>query len=363
MDFELHSSSPSNKDLMSSSQSTPSPIVHHMLQNMNYQGKGLGLHEQCILEPVHVRVPPYSYGFGYTPQGKQSKDVGNSSMHPKSTFHHKSHHIPKSYVAIPHPSSYKYQKHVTIHLPPSTLPPLLPTPNIPPSTFPSLLPTPNILLIHPSINLLKILIMTNQCTHCLNMKLPLIPPYPWDSKEKIWMPLPIKRNIIRILMPSDIKEKNQIKIHLKGYINPYFQKKRPKIKWFGSLRKRKASQMRHPHLKNANHPLPPHIPTPFKNLIFHPIRKIKVMKILSLCGYLKHFVTHLLRKHLHCFLHHHLIKSFNIYHSVCKYWSWFPSIPHFHIPPFPHLSSIILHISPTILSLWSMLLDKALIHL
>jgi len=44
---------------------------------------------------------------------------------------------------MPPPSSNKCQKHVTMHLPPSNLPPLLPTPNIPPSTLPPLLPTPN----------------------------------------------------------------------------------------------------------------------------------------------------------------------------------------------------------------------------
>jgi len=37
--------SPSNNQLKSSVQTTPSPRVNRMLQNMNYQGKGLGLHE------------------------------------------------------------------------------------------------------------------------------------------------------------------------------------------------------------------------------------------------------------------------------------------------------------------------------
>ena len=124
-------SSPSNKELVSSVSPTPSPLVHCILQNMNHQGKGLDLHEQGILEPIHVKVPPHSYGLGHTPQGHQSQDVGTSSMHPKSTFHHTAYRTPKKYVAIPPPSSYKCQKHVTIYLPPSTLPPFLPTPNIP----------------------------------------------------------------------------------------------------------------------------------------------------------------------------------------------------------------------------------------
>jgi len=106
----LSTSSPSssNKELMSSIQITPSPTVHHILQNMNYQGKGLGLHEQGILEPIYVNVPPHSYGLGYTPQGKQCNDVGTSSINSKSTtFHRTSHHITKTYATIPPPSSYK----------------------------------------------------------------------------------------------------------------------------------------------------------------------------------------------------------------------------------------------------------------
>jgi len=58
------SPSPSNNKLKSSPQSTPSPIVHRILQNMNYQGKGLGLYEQGILEPIHVKIPPRSYCLG-----------------------------------------------------------------------------------------------------------------------------------------------------------------------------------------------------------------------------------------------------------------------------------------------------------
>lgn len=134
---------------MSSVQNTPSPIVNCILQKMNYHGKGLGLHKQGILKPIHVMVPPCSYGLGYTPQGKQFQDVGTSSMHPKSTTsHRKPYHIPKTYMAIPPPSSYKCQNHVTIHLPPSNLSPLLPTPKFPPSTLPPLLPTPKFPIIH-----------------------------------------------------------------------------------------------------------------------------------------------------------------------------------------------------------------------
>jgi len=62
------SPSPSNNKLKSNSQITHSPTVDRMLQKMNYQGKGLGLLEQGILEPIHVKIPPpRSYGLGYTP--------------------------------------------------------------------------------------------------------------------------------------------------------------------------------------------------------------------------------------------------------------------------------------------------------
>jgi len=144
----LSTSPSSNNELKSNVQSTPSPIVHRMLQNMNYKGKGLGLYGQGILEPNHVKIPLCSYGLGHTPQGKQGQDVGNPFMHHKPTTFHRTPHLPKTYVANPPPSTYKPQKHVTIHLLPSTLPPLLPTPNIPPSTLPPLLPTPNIPIIH-----------------------------------------------------------------------------------------------------------------------------------------------------------------------------------------------------------------------
>jgi len=120
----------------------------------------------------------------------------------------------------------------------------------------------------------------------------------------------------------------------------------------------------HPHLKNPNHLspskrlFPSKTSIPFKN----PTSKIKALKILNLCGFLNHFINHLLSKHLHCFLHHHPIKSFNVYHGVCKHWSWFPFIlKHSHMPPSPHPSSIILQIFP-ITFLWSMLLHKPFIH-
>jgi len=126
------SPSPSNNELAASVPTIHNPTVHHILENMNYQGKGLGLHEQGILEPIHVNVPPPSYGLGYIPQGEKSQDVATFSTPPKSTtFHHTSYPIPKTYVAIPPPSSYNCQKHVTIHLPPSNPPPLLLTPNSP----------------------------------------------------------------------------------------------------------------------------------------------------------------------------------------------------------------------------------------
>jgi len=127
--------SPSNNGIASCVLNNKYPVAHPMVQNMNYHGKGLGLHEQGILEPIHFNIPPRSYGLGYIPQGKQSQDVGTTSMPSKSTsFHpksHASHCTTKTYVSIPPPSSHKSQKHVTIHLSPSTLPPILPTPNIP----------------------------------------------------------------------------------------------------------------------------------------------------------------------------------------------------------------------------------------
>lgn len=254
---------------------------------------------------------------------QQSKDVGTSSMHPKSTFHPKSHtsyHTPKTYVAIPPPLSYKSQKHVTIHLPPSTLPPLLPTPNFPPSIylhcFQHLIALSFNTLTHLPINPLKILIMTNQCTHCLNMKLPLIPPYPWDSKAKILMPLRIKEKILRALMPSDTKTKNQRKIHLTRNQNLYPQKKKPKLKWFGYLRikQKKSSQMGHPPLKNPNHPLPPHIPISFENIKFlYPTSKMKIIKILSLCGYLKYFIiNHIIYIYIDVHIFSHWLSGFSL---------------------------------------------------
>jgi len=194
-------------------------------------------------------------------------------------------------VATPPTSSYKCQKHVTIHLPPSTLPPLFPTPNIPPTTFhhysQHLIALSSNPLIHLSINSLTFLIMTNKCIYCLNIELPLIPPTPlpsnpWDSKINIWMPLSVKPKILlkvlKILMPQRTKAKNQSQVHSKIYPNPYLQMQSTKAKWFGYLRINQASQMRHhlPHLKKPNHPLPS------KN----PPSKEKIIKILSLCGYL-----------------------------------------------------------------------------
>jgi len=193
-------------------------------------------------------------------------------------------------------------------------------------------------------------------------KLPLIPPCSWDSKVKIWMPLPIKKKILGVLMPQDTNAKNQRKIHPKIYPNPYLRKQSKKLKWYGfPSKKKQLSQKRHPPLKNTNHPLPS---ISFNNITFlHPTSKEKIIKILSPCGSLNHSINHLLRKHHHRFLHNLPIKSFKVYHSVCSCWSWFQFIlQHSHIPPSLHHSTTILHIFPIILSLWSMLLHKPFTH-
>lgn len=53
-----------------------------MLKTMNYQGKGLGLHEKGILDPIHVKENPRAQGLGYISQDSQPKNSFTTFLHP-----------------------------------------------------------------------------------------------------------------------------------------------------------------------------------------------------------------------------------------------------------------------------------------
>ncbi|WP_335328895.1 hypothetical protein, partial [[Clostridium] innocuum] len=89
-----------------------------MLKKWNYQGKGLGAHEQGNLEPIQDKKHPKSCGIGHTSEeGTSSRNVGTA----KAKFKHPSKPTitsSKAYNAIPPPPS--LQPRTTYHIPPSS---------------------------------------------------------------------------------------------------------------------------------------------------------------------------------------------------------------------------------------------------
>lgn len=116
-----------------------------MLKTVNYQGKGLGLHEKVILEPIHVKAHPGSHGLGYISQSTSNQNVGTTNEKSKYASKHtiiSSHHSSKSFIAIPHPPPYKAK--TTSHLPHSSSKSILG--HYTPKSHPPYFPT------HPSIH-------------------------------------------------------------------------------------------------------------------------------------------------------------------------------------------------------------------
>jgi hypothetical protein len=324
-------------------------------------------HEKGILDPTHVKVPPCSSCLGYSPQGKKDKDFGTSSIHPKSSFHHKSYHTPKTYVFIPPPSSYKLQKHVTIHLPPSTLPPLLPTPNIPPSSLPPVLPTPNIPIVqypYPFIHKSSKNPDHDQSMHTLSK----LKAYTHSTKSKGFQ----NKNLDGFTHKfKNHKGPNSLAYNYKNSKPnlskkqykpiPSKEKSKNKMVWVPKQKEIKPndaskSKKSHPSTStsHSHSSHESHIPSHKKNKIHKNTKYMWVPKA----------------------LHHPSPKKTSsllptpLPHQKLQYLSQcvqpLVMVPfHFtknaNIPPSPHPSNIILHISP-INPLWSMLLHKAFIH-
>lgn len=68
-----------NDGLASCFQNNQYPIANRIFQSMRYQGKGLGIHEKGIQEPIQFHADPIHQGLGYS-LVRKSNDVSDTSM-------------------------------------------------------------------------------------------------------------------------------------------------------------------------------------------------------------------------------------------------------------------------------------------